>query len=662
MNKRIYKLTHFLNLLITLSFFITSCVPVSRLNKNQTPQNDLGKVNNNGTGNGKNFVPSGNGNVGTIVDTIIQNGKPSVQQVIDPFDGAFKTKVTIPKNFAGSLYLTGLNILSLRDKFIYVRFYLGTSNEMIELPATVGRAPGGGIISNSDIQAIMIDMSSQPFKDVRLLYDLYDYNNYDTAGTGEFSSSEIPVSDPRDVNVYCRGLNLQDDHTFSGAGLNGACDTIGESCKYSYAKVLDRNINNSVANKAPINFSGGLTLASDVNNYLMKSLPETSKATAGIMDLFNPIAVSNTEVSYGDILSIGGTSYTYRGPYMFSNYNSWGITGDALFGPSGIFKHVLKTPPACTPDPLIPTKCFVRPPAINATIALPTQLNSSGIAVSVPENYSSSLKFPRYGKMDLTQGMLYLGTLGNPNTPKAKLVMSVAGKSGWMDGSSIRTSTYNNTTGENIGSCNVTGRIEIVSKDINTNVSTVLDTVISTKIQLTRKSQTDYFGQEVLFTSLKSCSSVNNAGCGSNECCFNNRCWSKDIVAQCAGDVNPLGNQAVGTSCKSDYECASLCCDQNIGKCNVHQNSETNKVLCGKSPGQSCVANEWCKEESVNTCFIVKNGTDINGNQACTLRCYPIKTSGICMTGKCQPPVTPVVPAFDPLNPDCSTAIDPPQL
>ena len=43
---------------------------------------------------------------------------------------------------------------------------------------------------------------------MRLPYDLYDYNDYT-------DPAKDIISDPRDGGLYCRGLRLEDDPTFS---------------------------------------------------------------------------------------------------------------------------------------------------------------------------------------------------------------------------------------------------------------------------------------------------------------------------------------------------------------------------------------------------------------------------------------------------------------
>ena len=127
----------------------------------------------------------------------------------------------------------------------------------------------------------------------------------------------------------------------------------------------------------------------------------------------------------------------------------------------------------------------------------------------------------------------------------------------------------------------------------------------------------------------------------------------KDIVNQCIEDISGTGNLGIGESCGSDYQCNSLCCRNGI--CAVHTSTrEEEPVLCSKSPGETCAAKEWCRQDNIQECKIITTGTDTQGNITCALRCYNVPTYGECRNGICIPPTAPPVPVFDPQNPDCS--------
>ena len=65
----------------------------------------------------------------------LENGKAELIHLIDPVEGTFHKKVTIPKNYNGFFYLSGLNITSLNDYHVSVRFKFGRELEAITLPA-----------------------------------------------------------------------------------------------------------------------------------------------------------------------------------------------------------------------------------------------------------------------------------------------------------------------------------------------------------------------------------------------------------------------------------------------------------------------------------------------------------------------------------------------
>lgn len=109
----------------------------------------------------------------------------------------------------------------------------------------------------------------------------------------------------------------------------------------------------------------------------------------------------------------------------------------------------------------------------------------------------------------------------------------------------------------------------------------------------------------------------------------------------------------VGTSCMSDYECNSLCCNSSIGACSPHD--EVNR--CNKTPGQRCVDSDFCKSEYVTQCKIVKISMNPDGTQGCAMRCFTKAVTGDCINSYCVPAKTPPIPEWDGV--DCSNAVDP---
>ncbi len=590
----------------------------------------------NGAGGGGQGSGKSDGTITAIDDETFANGIAELRHLVDPFDGTYKTKISIPKNFNGNLYLSGLNITSLNDRLIYVRFKFGRELAVIEVPATIGRAPG--ITPQTDIEVLMLDMSDRPFENLRLLYDLYDY-----------SSGTDPETDVYSKNLYCRGLHLEHDSTFEESNDSEfACDDAGERCLYTYAKVKDSGLYSGGIAKIPATpqldtTKNGQPYSSEAHSVVLnRCLPDIYSTMATPAE--QAVAKSDLETTLQSLLIGGGigfgsiinfdtsgdgssdVSYVYNGPYRALNQSEWEITGAAAIDPLyGVFGGYLS--------------------------------GSTGFN----GGYNARL-FPRAGKLSLASNVEYIGTSDEDDAYAARTLLSLAtsGESNWTNGCNIRVQNYDSYSGEGIGSCNVTAEIELLALNTVTGEKEVLTdtTTNQLKLQLTRESVVDFSDREVLESAFKTCSSSN--ACGSDECCFNNRCWSKDLVAQCLEDVDVVGNRGVGETCSSDFECSSFCCNQSTGVCAVHSNTESDPVLCNKSPGQQCVAKEYCRKENISTCFVVKTGVSAQGAVTCALRCYNVPTFGSCSNGICIPPNTPDVPSFDPSNPDCSEAIDPP--
>ncbi len=632
------KLTSSL-LIMTL---LASCVPGggSARTKRTT---DSQSTNGSGSGTGSGAGTSDGTINGDDIETI--EGKVDLKHIVDPFTGTYKTKITIPKNYKGKLYLSGLNVTSLNDKIVKVRFRFGREYEEVVIPATIGRA--SGITPSTDVELLILDLEDQPFQDMRLLYDLYDYNDYDTDDDGiEFGSGDNdqePTSDVRDSGLYCRGLYLEDDPTFTISSTNDSCDSAGEVCLYSYAKILDSGLY----------YLNGSTLTAltpsepqvdmESSGYASQSQAEMlKKCLPDVNDLSSLETVLSTDVSSSGTAAYGSGAfdddYTYFGPYRTVSRKTWELSSGALISnmsvggtsPSGLFQAVLNNAPTAT--------------STDKNIAA-----EAGI---------KSFLFPRAGKMSLQSNVEYIGysdLTASLTAERSIRTLVSSGKTTWMDGCNIRVSTYDEDRNESIASCNVTATIDLITTDSNGDVE-VITSSNELKLQLSRASETDYEGNEVRYSALNKCSNSNS--CGANECCFNERCWSKDLVSQCLEDTNEEGNLSIGQDCSSDYQCQSLCCSSSTGTCATHNPGL--ETYCAKTPGQECVAQEFCREESIQTCYVVKTGTNSNGAVTCALRCYYVPTYGSCVEGVCVAPSTPTVPTFDASNPDCSSAIDPP--
>lgn len=589
---------------VTLSLVLSSCVENSGV-KGKTAKSGSSLSSGSGSGNGSAAIPTDT----TTTDGALQSIKVELSHLVDPFDGTYKKKVSIPKNYKGFLYIAGLNVSALQSKLIKVRFNFGLDGQSVTLDATVGRAPG--IIPQTEIQVLMVDMNSKPFSKMVLGYDLYDYNDYTDV-------SKEPVTDNRNSGLYCRGLKLEDDPTFDNTtASNSTCSLGTDKCLYAYAKVTDATMYNATSFLTSIPTRPQVwTLTSGTRSPTLASsatsmcLPDHEDLN-GFNDLFTQTLTSLTYNT--NVLGV-----LYRGPYRAINPSGWKIQGSAIFNSTkGLFE--------ASNSPLDPYTGF------------------------------RSLLFPRAGKIQLNQDVRYLGStdrFGVRNT----LVADSTGTSKYVDGCNLRVMNYNVATTESISSCNVNGSIDIFYYKDGSEVNITTDRSI--KLQLLRPSLTNFEGKEVLNSAFKRCES--SSTCGSSECCFNQRCWSKDLVTQCVDQTPVIGNQPIGDNCSSDYECSSLCCNQATGSCAPHNPNGTVPVACNKTSGQRCVAKEFCKPEFVATCKLVKLPTlSPEGKVQCTLRCPAVETFGECTGGYCVPPAIPAVPTFDPANPDCTNAVDP---
>lgn len=594
-------------LILVLIFLFSSCVPNSGARSGKTGKNGSNLAGNNGAGSNLPGPGSLPGDTGVGTGTSLQSVKVELSHLVDPFDGTYKKKVSIPKNFKGNLLIAGLNISALQGKFVKARFNFGLERQSIVLNTTIARAPG--IIPQTDIQVLMVDMNNKPLSKMRLPYDLYDYNDYAS------DPSKVPVTDPKNSGLYCRGLQLTDDPTFDNTSTTATCSGINDKCLYAYAKIADTTLYNANTNLTSIptrpqiwSETNGVRNPSLASSALSMCLPDHEDVN-GVNTLFN-LSPFLTGLSF-DTPILGAL---YRGPYRAINQNAWNIKSAAIFnGTKGLFE----------------------------------------VAFDLNTGYRSFL-FPRAGLVKLNENVRYQGS-ELPFSARENLVVNQTGISKYMDGCNLRVMNYDPATTEGIGSCNVVASIEIFyTKEDGSEVSIATDNSI--KLQLLKPSITNFEGKEILASSFKQCES--STTCGSDECCFNKRCWSKELVTQCVDLVPVIGNQDVGANCSSDFECASLCCDQSIGACAPHNPNGVSQAFCNKTAGQRCVAREFCKAEFVPTCKLVKLSTlNQNGTVACTMRCPAVETFGQCASGICIPPVVPTPPPWDGI--DCSTAVDP---
>lgn len=566
--------------------------------------------------------------------------------------GSYVRKLTLPKNFAGRLYLAGVNVGTLTNRFVKVRFRFGVGRTAIaDIPATVVQAPG--ITPQTPISVLVLDLRSEPFRDVRLNYDLFDYNDYD------FSDADTaPVQDNRDSGLYCRGLKVEDDPTFAGVG---ACDGLqvgsgqpAEECLYAYAKVMDQGLikesNSILVPLAPsLAQSKSLTGGSYFQDYftyqlrkpLADTIPTSAAHTISTVK-FSELAVpanstDSKAVTFGVSPAsvwgpavINNVNYYYRGPYRLVNTPEWQFKFASLDGPGRLFKS----------GSYVDYPIYLTNPLPDDNENLPTQ----------NKLYYNSYMFPLATKIDLPANVTHLSST-DVEDERTVHSLTTQGKTLWMDGANARANSINSEL-NHVGSCNVSSSIEILATDDN-GVEYIITSSKDVKLQLVRPTQyrTDT-GNEVLYTNFKTCST--NASCGGSECCFNNRCWDESLVSQCVEATSTQGNRIVGDSCVSDLECNSFCCNSTSGTCSPHNTSLDPAVLCAKPTGQFCIAKEWCGKSPITKWLVVKTGN------TCTQRSYTTMEYGDCKNGTCSPPVQGAQPAWTPG--DCSAAVTPPSF
>ncbi len=302
---------------------------------------------------------------------------------------------------------------------------------------------------------------------------------------------------------------------------------------------------------------------------------------------------------------------------------------------------------------------------LSAEATPPTGIFMKSLSGSSIDYGANSYMFPRSGKIYLSKDVEYNGSstaipFTSSGVNRTSQTQTATGSTAtYMDGCNLRVTNYDSYLNEGIASCNVTALIEVITVNPQTGEETILSSSKALKLQLVRASLKNTNDQEVLYASMKSCNSSKT--CDKSECCYNNRCWSKDIVSKCADTALSFGNLGTGKSCLTDYECASLCCNQSTKTCAVQDLSATIPVLCSKPAGAQCVATEWCSQYSVKTCKKVKTGLDALGKVTCAIRCYNKQTYATCKNSLCIPPTAEAPIPFDPANPDCKDAVVAPE-
>lgn len=672
-----------LSLLLVMMFIITSCNPVAAPISKRDLASEGSISNSGGSNSGSNGGATNDDN--TLGDGTTLPPKVEIRHLIEPnlsYDPTYQTgtglasggsyvrKLTLPKNFAGKLYVAGINIGTLSTRHVRVKFKWGLNRKSIPelgIPATVIQAPG--ITPQTPISVLVLDLKSEPFRDVRLPYDLFDYNDYN------FSAGDTPVQDNRDTGLYCRGLQVADDPSFVGVGacdgLQSNADQPEEECLYAYAKVADQGLVRQIGTGAQVPYTPSLTQtmsfvnSSYYQDYLAKNLLKPLPDTIATGSSFTPsnFLFSQTNATTAspplnflaatiwNPLTVGAstTKYFYRGPYRLMDSMNWQFRFQRPDGPKRLFKENsyvnFDLSKGALPDnPVYPV--------------IDTDGNVS--FVQQDKIFFNSYLFPLATKLKIGAGVGYLGS-SSPDSARLPTSLPTSGETLWMDGSNARAQSKD-AEQNHIGSCNVTSSIEITAKDDN-GVEFTISQALDVKLQLVRPTvyRTD-IGNEVLFTNFRSCSS--NSSCGSSECCINGRCWDENLVSQCFDDNDVQGNKPIGNSCGSDLECSSLCCSTTNGQCAPHNPTLNPAVLCSKPVGSFCIAKDWCAKSPITKCIVVSQPNDpVTGEARCTQTCYTVYEFGDCKNGACTPATQPPIPVFNPADPNrCDGAVPAPDF
>lgn len=550
--------------------------------------------------------------------------KIRLQHIIDPYDGNYKDKVTIHKGFSGALLIAGLNIYRLKEQGgVKIRLKLGKDLAPVILPATIIPSFIPGLTATNPMDVIRVDFSGKdedhPLKYKKLPYHLYDYNQY--------APDEEPISDPFHESLYCRGLANKHNPSFFSQSQSAKCSLEGDRCLYSYASVFDQGL---YAGHSPLVPSKLQLAFNETGLYANEtSLERSAKCLADngndTYTLGANFPIPKTGSLGLTVFSVDGVDYTYRGPYQAKNIDQWEITGEAVTGRDsegnfwGLFEH----------------------------LAHPLDFNTG----------FHSLKFPRAGRLPIRANREYIGedtlpTVTSHGPRRPHFAAQDLDESLLMDGCNLRISR-DQISRDGIESCNITGLIEIVKQDDETGIYRVVEGTVTAdlKIQIIHNTtKTPLSEENLISTSFRSCHS--NQGCGGDECCYNNRCWSKNIVTKCI--ENPLKTQLKnGAKCSYDSDCKSLCCSG--GACKAHDGQQN---LCSKPIGASCISSEFCSKVLQTHYFpreiIVDEQT---GEKICQIDQKNVYVFAQCALsgnrGYCQTPPSPPKPTIDPNDPTC---------
>ena len=134
-----------------------------------------GNGNGNGNGNGSGVGP-GDNELGPVEGGDLE-ARSEILQIVDPKTGALTTKLTVPKNFKGTMYIRALNVESLKDKKITVRFRFGMGGKVVDVDKVIVSTPKE-LLQGLNMEILALEIEESVFEDIALRYSLWDYNVY----------------------------------------------------------------------------------------------------------------------------------------------------------------------------------------------------------------------------------------------------------------------------------------------------------------------------------------------------------------------------------------------------------------------------------------------------------------------------------------------------
>ena len=301
-----------------------------------------------------------------------------------------------------------------------------------------------------------IDFRDRPFSKLRLLYDLYDYNDYrDETGV----EVDEPTNDP-----YDKGYIVVDFvwSTTQHLKLVRQIQNVMRLEKVSllYAKVLDSGLYKrsddeddtsefvAITPSHPqLDVDGVGYSSSSIETREKRCLPDSFSYTELSTSLSESITTMSVEMAVTLDDSNGNSeNYFFNGPFRGIGEDTWEIISASSGTSSAIF----------FPPPAVDSENYDDYPAGIF------QYNGNSTSPYDPQTGFGSFLFPRRGIMDIGSEVEHLSsstTWGEVSNES----LIISGETESMYGCNIRVSNYDKYSNEGISSCNISATIEIIA-------------------------------------------------------------------------------------------------------------------------------------------------------------------------------------------------------